>query len=154
MSCELGARELAGYLLALCACGISWRQRGWCLGEPRASEVSTEHGCLVFTERGARRSGSASTVRRHAAHLRYRHGAACFSLGVCMQSAERLLRARDATGATGLMMEAFEAAVAELAWAVECGEWTPKLAEEAIAYSVRVRLTPSGPYTGTGPELH
>lgn len=139
------AGELAWCLIVLCETGIRFRQDAWCLGDPRPEEVAVTERVLVFTTLGLLRAGRATASRRHAVHLGKGHGEACRVIGVSREVIDRALTAWGDDGASELLLESFDAAVAELAVDLAHGEWDEQRAREVIAHAVCVRITPRMP---------
>lgn len=136
------AGEAAGRLLTLCDATIGFRARGWCAGAPRPRDIRVGESGVVFTASGLARAVRPGALRRHRAHLQGDHGDACVALGVSRGCVEQLLDAWDGDGVRDLLLEGFDAAVAELVLDAQRGEWTPVAAGEAIAYAIGMRITP------------
>ena len=78
-------------------------------------------------------------------HLRRAHDQACELLGVSRPVVTRLVATWCESGENPLLMEAFDAALSDLAAEGRAPGWTPLRAREALAHAVRVRITPRMP---------
>lgn len=115
-TCSAG--ELAWQLELLCRWGIWLRTNGHCAG----------------------REGDRA-VRR--IHDRHGHDNGCYALGLPVSLAKAKLAEWDGVDAQGLLLEAFEEAITEIASeASRLGHWQPVAANEAIMYAIRRRITP------------
>lgn len=73
-------------------------------------------------------------------HLRLGHDAGCGTLGVPRRSIALTLQYWDTVGAAPLLLEAMNEAIDVLA---ETASWSVLVARECVAYSIRIRITPS-----------
>lgn len=138
----LTAGEAAGRLLTLCDATIAFRAGGWCAGAPHARDISVGAHGVVFTASGLARAARPGAMRRHRAHLRGGHDDACAALGVSRRFVGQMLAVWEGDGVRDLLLEAFDAAVAELVLDAQRGAWSPVSAGEAITHAIGMRITP------------
>lgn len=145
----LQARELAGFLLAVCELGLARRERGMCLGVGISQWIRAS-GTMVEVKAPRSHRATAREIaaaRRHVnpqslvwARAAQGHDRGCRAFGVSARELERLLKQSDGTEAALLMLEAFEAAAVEVL--AQDGGWSCNEAWDTLDMLVRRRITP------------